>query len=50
LRDRVKVVVGGAPVNARYAHDIGADGYAADAGDAVLLVQSFLPNRQEAKD
>ena len=32
LRDRVKVIVGGAPLNEKFAHDIGADGYARDAG------------------
>jgi 5-methyltetrahydrofolate--homocysteine methyltransferase len=42
LRDKVKIVVGGAPVNAKFAGDIGADGYAADASDAVSLVQGLL--------
>jgi corrinoid protein of di/trimethylamine methyltransferase len=45
LREKVKVVVGGAPVNDKYAHDIGADGYAADAGDAVVLVKGLLADR-----
>jgi 5-methyltetrahydrofolate--homocysteine methyltransferase len=35
LRHQVKVIVGGAPVNAKFAGEIGADGYAADAGEAV---------------
>jgi len=35
LRDRVKVLVGGAPVNQRYADEIGADAYAPDAGASV---------------
>jgi len=35
-------VVGGAPVNAKFASDIGADGYAGDASDAVSLVQKLL--------
>lgn len=42
LRDQVKVAVGGAPVNEKFARDIGADGYAADAGDAVTLVKRLL--------
>jgi 5-methyltetrahydrofolate--homocysteine methyltransferase len=42
LRDKVKIMVGGAPVNAKFARDIGADGYAADASDAVSLVQGLL--------
>ena len=35
LRGQVKVMVGGAPVTAKYAEDIGADGYAKDAISAV---------------
>jgi corrinoid protein of di/trimethylamine methyltransferase len=42
LRGAIKIVVGGAPVNAKFAGDIGADGYAADASDAVSLVQGLL--------
>jgi corrinoid protein of di/trimethylamine methyltransferase len=37
LRDRVKVMVGGAPVTEKWASDIGADGYAGDAVSAVTL-------------
>jgi len=42
LRDKVKVLVGGAPVTEAYAREIGADGYAADASRAVALAKSFL--------
>jgi methanogenic corrinoid protein MtbC1 len=35
LRDKVKVMVGGAPVTESYAKEIGADGYAEDAIAAV---------------
>lgn len=42
LRDKVKVIVGGAPVNEKFATDIGADGYGADAGDAIALVKRLL--------
>jgi len=35
LRDRVKVMIGGAPVTQNYADEIGADGYAPDAASAV---------------
>jgi len=45
LRDRVKVMVGGAPVSAEFAHDIGADGYAHDAVEAVKLAQALLAGR-----
>ena len=42
LRDRVKVVVGGAPLNQRFATDIGADAYAKDAGEAVAVAKQLL--------
>jgi 5-methyltetrahydrofolate--homocysteine methyltransferase len=42
VRDRVKVIVGGAPVTEQYARQIGADGYAANASQAVTLVKSLL--------
>jgi len=42
IRDRVKVLVGGAPVSQAYADQIGADGYAPDAGSAAKLARSFL--------
>jgi 5-methyltetrahydrofolate--homocysteine methyltransferase len=42
LRDQVKVIVGGAPVNQRFADEIGADGYAPDASQAVNLTRRLL--------
>ncbi len=42
LRDGVKVLVGGAPVSRRFADEIGADGYAANAGEAVQLAKKLL--------
>jgi len=42
LRDKVKVMVGGAPVNQKFATDIHADGYAPDAGSAVKLARAVL--------
>jgi corrinoid protein of di/trimethylamine methyltransferase len=41
LRDQVKVMVGGAPVNRKWAEDIGADGYAEDAVGAVDLAMKL---------
>lgn len=40
--DSVKVMVGGAPVTPEFAAQIGADGYAADAGQAATLAKSFV--------
>jgi len=42
LRDRVKVMIGGAPVTQDYADQIGADGYAPDAPSAVELARRLL--------
>jgi len=42
-KDRVKIIVGGAPVTERFAMDIGADGYAPDAASAVDRVRSLIP-------
>jgi 5-methyltetrahydrofolate--homocysteine methyltransferase len=44
LRDKVKVIVGGAPVNQKFANDIGADGYAEDAGAAVSVAKKLMKN------
>lgn len=37
-----KVIVGGAPVTQEYADEIGADGYAADAGSAALKAKELI--------
>jgi len=42
IRDRYKVLVGGAPATEKWAKDIGADGYAPNALDAVKLAKSVL--------
>jgi 5-methyltetrahydrofolate--homocysteine methyltransferase len=42
VRDKVKVLIGGAPVNAQYARAIGADGYGATANDAVSLSRKLI--------
>ena len=42
LDGSVKVIVGGAPVTAEYAKQIGADGYAADASQAVTMAKSLI--------
>jgi 5-methyltetrahydrofolate--homocysteine methyltransferase len=41
-KDRVKIIVGGAPVTEDFAKDIGADGYAPDAAVAVDVVRSWI--------
>ena len=42
LRDRVKIMVGGAPVDAAFAEKIGADGYGKDAAQAMALARCFV--------
>lgn len=42
LKDKIKVIVGGAPITQSYADEIRADGYAPDAASAVDLVKSVM--------
>jgi len=42
LRDRVKVMIGGAPVTHKYAEEIGADGYGENASVAVQLARRLI--------
>ena len=41
IRNEVKVIIGGAPVDQGFADKIGADGYSDDAAQAVLLVREL---------
>ena len=41
----VKIIIGGAPVTQAYADEIGADGYAADAGSAVDLAKGLVDGK-----
>jgi corrinoid protein of di/trimethylamine methyltransferase len=41
IRDRVKVMIGGAPITESWAQKIGADGYAEDAISAVALARKL---------
>jgi 5-methyltetrahydrofolate--homocysteine methyltransferase len=41
LRDKIKVLVGGAAVSQEYASEIGADAYCVDGFDAVRVLDSF---------
>ncbi len=45
LREKIRIVVGGAPVNEEFAKSIGADGYAPEAGSAVELVKKLLSSK-----
>jgi 5-methyltetrahydrofolate--homocysteine methyltransferase len=42
VREKVKVMIGGAPVTDSYAQQIGADGYSPDASRAVNLAKSLV--------
>lgn len=41
LRDKVKIMVGGAPITSDYAKQIGADAYSEDAASAAVVARSF---------
>lgn len=42
LRDKVKVIIGGAPISQNFSDEIGADGFAPDAASAVDLCKILL--------
>jgi 5-methyltetrahydrofolate--homocysteine methyltransferase len=42
VRDKVKVMVGGAPVTQSFADQIGADGYASNAASAAEMARKFV--------
>ncbi len=42
LRENIKIIVGGAPVTQDFASEIGADGFAPDAGSAVERVRALI--------
>ena len=42
LRDKVKVIIGGAPISQDFAKESGADAYAPDAMQAVKAIQSLM--------
>lgn len=46
IRDKVKVIIGGAPCSREFADSIGADGYAPDAGSAVALCKQILAAKE----
>jgi 5-methyltetrahydrofolate--homocysteine methyltransferase len=45
LRDKVKVMIGGAPVTQAFADQIGADGYASNAASAADLARSLMDSQ-----
>lgn len=42
LRDKVKIMIGGAPVSQEYSDEIGADGYSDNANSAVALAKKLM--------
>jgi 5-methyltetrahydrofolate--homocysteine methyltransferase len=42
MRDKVKVIIGGAPITQDFAHKVGADGFAPDAGSAPRIAKALL--------
>ena len=47
LRNKVKVIVGGAPVTKEWTEEIGADGYAENAIEAVKIIKNLLKKNDE---
>jgi 5-methyltetrahydrofolate--homocysteine methyltransferase len=42
IRDRVRIIIGGAPISQQYADEIGADGYSDNAAGAVGIVRTLM--------
>jgi len=42
VREKVKVMIGGAPTTPEFARQIGADGYSDNANSAVILAKNLL--------
>jgi 5-methyltetrahydrofolate--homocysteine methyltransferase len=42
LRDGVRIIIGGAPINEAFRNEVGADGYAPDASSAVRVTKAML--------
>ena len=42
FRDKIKVMVGGAPITQSFADEIGADGYSEDAASAAILAKKLV--------
>ena len=47
FRDKVKIMIGGAPVTEDFARKVGADGFAADASRAARLAKTLLCEREK---
>jgi methanogenic corrinoid protein MtbC1 len=45
LRDRFKVIIGGAPTTQEWADKIGADGWAKDASSAITLAENLTKSK-----
>ena len=50
LRGTTKIMIGGAPITQRFADEIGADGYADNAGSAVSMARSLSETPGKAED
>lgn len=50
LRDKVKIMVGGAPVSQHFADEIGADAYSDNANSAVAVARSLVKQGNHATD
>lgn len=48
IRDKIYVMVGGAPVTENFARDVGADAYGRDAAVSVEIAKSYLARKNRA--
>jgi len=50
LRDKIKVIIGGAPVSQEYAEKIQADGYGEDAQQGVEIINKWIEERGSSNE
>jgi 5-methyltetrahydrofolate--homocysteine methyltransferase len=48
-REKVKIIIGGAPVSRKFAEEIGADAYGADAPDGLRIINSWMRDKDSPK-
>ncbi len=49
IRDKFKIMVGGAPLTREFATKAGADGYGENAGDAVHVAKRLMQEKSERR-
>ena len=49
IRDKIKIMIGGAPISQEFCNDIGADYYTSDAASAAEVAEQIIKNIRVSK-